>query len=117
MAKTFRLQAAQGDMLLRRVDSVPEGLEVIPAVDGAHILAHSETGHHHSVLERPGVQHFQSAMDTLRSFLVIPEGDNVPVEHHREDHTHETVSLEPGAYEVIRQREFDASAGWRLAAD
>lgn len=114
--KTFRVQAAQGDMLARRIERLPEGVKPIPAEQGHHILAHSETGHHHVVLEREGVQHF-SGMDVLRSYLVVPEGYQAPLVHHRDTHTHETLVFEPGVYEIIRQREYDATAGWRYAAD
>ena len=53
--KTFQKQAAQGDLFIRRIDSLPEGVKSATAESGAYIVAHSETGHHHVVLERPGV--------------------------------------------------------------
>lgn len=120
--KRFVNIAAQGDMLIRRVAALPEDIsgEEIPAEDGAHILAHSETGHHHVVLERPGVKHFKG-MEILKSYLVIPEGDDpdelVELKHLREEHTHETLGFSAGVYEIIRQREADVTHGWRVAAD
>lgn len=113
---TFRFQAAQGDMLARKIDKLPDGVKPIPPENGAHVLAHSETGHNHVVMERPGVQHF-SGMDVLRSYLVVPEDAEVPLVHLRDTHTHETLMFGPGVYEIIRQREFDVTAGWRYAAD
>ncbi len=116
--KTFKKMAAQGDMIIIRRDKLPEGVgEMIPTEGGAHILTHSETGHHHQVLDRPGVEHFKDSMNLLRSFLVIPEGEPAKVEHLRATHTHETLLLEPGVYEIRRQREFDATQGLRRAAD
>ncbi len=114
--KTFEKQAAQGDMMLIRIDKLPEGTKPIPAEAGQHVLAHSETGHHHVVLERPGLQHL-SGMDVLRSFLVVPEGEPVPLVHKRDHHTHETLMIPPGTYAVVRQREHDLTTGWRHAAD
>lgn len=123
--KNFSHQAAQGDVMFIRVAALPENLQLVPlpAEDGQHVVAHSETGHHHAVLEREDIQHFQEdprhakAMDLLRSFLVVGPSGPAKVEHHRETHTHETINLEPGVYEVRRQREYDPSAGWRVAAD
>lgn len=115
--KTFKNQAAQGDMLARRVAKLPEGLKITLAENGHHILAHSETGHHHVVMERPGVEHFQDAMNLFRSFLVVPEGYEAPLVHLRDTHTHETLMFGPGIWEITRQREYDATAGWRAAAD
>lgn len=126
--KTFAKMAAQGDMLLRKIDALPvpmDQLEPVPTENGAHILTHSETGHHHQVLERPGVQHVRyvekhaKGMDILRSFLIVPDdGQETDVVHLRSTHTHETLRLPgPGIYEVTRQREWDVTKGWRYAAD
>jgi len=114
--KTVMNQAAQGDMLLRRVDSLPEGAKPIASEQGMFVLAHSETGHNHCVLERPGVQFF-SGMELLKSFLVVPEGEEVEVFHLRDEHTHESLKLPAGTWEITRQREYDVTEGWRLAAD
>lgn len=114
MTRTFETIAAQGDIALRRIEALPEGLHAVPAEDGKHILAHSETGHHHTVLERPGVQHF-TAMDEFRSYLVV-EGDPVDLVHERAFDTHETLRIKPGIYEVRRQREYTPE-GLRRAAD
>lgn len=112
--KTFKTMAAQGDIALRRISALPAGLNPISAENGKHILAHSKTGHHHTVLERPGVQHF-SAMDEFRSYLVV-EGDPVDLVHERPFDTHETLRIDPGIYEVRRQREYTPE-GFRRAAD
>jgi hypothetical protein len=58
-------------------------------------------------------------MDTLRSFLIVPDdGQPTDLVHHRDVHTHETLRLPgPGVYLIVRQREHDVTAGWRLAAD
>lgn len=117
--KTFKTQAAQGDMMIRKIDVLPsDAVNTVPTEDGKHILTHSETGHHHAVLDRPGVQHF-TGMDTLRSFLVIPDdGQETDVIHLRDSHTHETLRFPgPGVYEIRRQREHDATQGWRAAID
>lgn len=106
---------AQGDVMLIPVASLPDGHSRVKTENGAFVVTHSETGHHHVVMERPTVQMFQDTMDSFRSWLVI-EGDPADLEHLRSTDTHETVRLEPGVWEVRRQREY-APEGWRRAAD
>jgi len=114
--KTFKSQAAQGDLLLRRIDTLPAGAEAVIAEKGAYVLAHSETGHNHVVMERPNVRFYQDRQDTFRSWLVVDGEESVPVEHQRDFHTHETIQVPPGIYEVRRQREYTPE-GFRRAAD
>lgn len=106
---------AQGDVMLIPVAELPNGHKVVAPEKGAHIVTHSETGHNHIVIDRPGVTMFQDAMDMFRAFLVI-EGEPADLEHLRTTDTHETVRLEPGVWEVRRQREYSPE-GWRRAAD
>ena len=120
--KTFNKFAAQGDMMLIRIDQLPDGLTEAKAENGAFVLAHSETGHNHIVMERPGVKLF-TGMDELRSLLegkpfgyLVVEGAAVELEHKRDFDTHESLSIEPGIYEVRRQREYTPE-GFRRAAD
>ena len=120
--KTFDKIGAQGDMMLLRVDALPDGLTPIAPTDGMHVLAHSETGHNHVVLDRPTVKLF-SAMDDLRAltegavpaYLVVEE-EPVELKHLRDFDTHESVEIKPGIYEVRRQREYTPE-GFRRAAD
>ena len=51
----------------------------------------------------------------FRSWFVV-EGEPVDLEHLRSTDTHETLRLEPGIWEVRRQREYSPE-GWRRAAD
>lgn len=106
--------AAQGDVLVRRVKSLPkEAQELHP---GVIVVAHSETGHHH-VIEGPGVTHFKMGKDDLVSFLRI-EAEFADVVHKRSWDTHAPLRLEGrGAlWEVRRQREWTPE-GWRRVED
>lgn len=114
--KTFQSQAAQGDLLLRRIDTLPDNAEPVVAEKGAFVLAHSETGHNHVVMERPNVRFYQDRQDQFRSWLVIGGDAPAQIEHQREFHTHETIQVQPGVYEVRRQREYTPE-GFRRAAD
>lgn len=112
--KTFKTMAAQGDLLLRRIDALPEDVKPVAATNGRFTLAHSETGHDHIVMERPSVRLF-SAMDEFRAYLVV-EDEPAELKHLRDFDTHQSVKIEPGIYEVRRQREYTPE-GFRRAAD
>lgn len=112
--KTFRISAAQGDLLIRRIDKLPEDVKPADGENGRYILAHSETGHFHSTAVLDHVKHYKG-MDELRSFLVV---ENIPAEikHERSFDTHESLKVEPGVYEIRNQREYQPG-GFRRAQD
>lgn len=113
--KVFSIQAAQGDVLLTKVESMPEGCKKVDSVGGKFIVAHSETGHHHSVMERPGVSFFQSK-DPMIAYLEVIDSVETTLEHERSFDTHESLLLKGGTYEIRRQQEYTPE-GWRRVAD
>lgn len=116
--KTFKNQAAQGDLYVRRIDAIPPNAKPMKSERGNFIVAHSETGHHHVVAERPGVQVFTTD-DPLVSYLQVIEATDqmeALLEHLRPHDTHETIAIPPGNYELRRQREYTPE-GWRRVAD
>lgn len=116
--RTFNNQAAQGDLLIRRIDVVPANAVAMQSENGRFIVAHSETGHHHVIAERPGVQVFTTD-DPLVSYLQVVEATEQAealLEHLRSFDTHEAISIPPGNYELRRQREYTPE-GWRRVAD
>jgi hypothetical protein len=84
----------------------------ISAENGHFIITHSESGHHHIVMERPDIRF--SAIDEFRSYLEADEP--FVLEHLRSFDTHESIEFPAGKYEVRRQREYVAE-GFRRAAD
>lgn len=116
--KTFQKVCAQGDVLIRRVKAIPTNVAPVHPVDGAVIVTHSETGHHHvMVLDRaddPAVEMFSSTDNPLLAWIKV----NRPtaLDHKRPHDTHESILFEPGIYEVRRQREHTPE-GWRQVAD
>lgn len=102
---------AQGDLNIFGVDSIPDGLRELKPKSGKHILAHSETGHHH-VIDGSAVRVFEQ--DEFVSYLDVQKPSNVV--HLRSFDTHETVNLNPGQYRITRQREYTPE-GFRRAAD
>lgn len=112
--KTFQNIAAQGDMLIRRIDKLPEGVIKATPEDGNFIVAHSETQHHHVVKARPDVQYYTSANDNLLAYLVVD--NTATVEHLRGFDTHEPIEIPAGIFEIRRQREYTFE-GFRRVAD
>lgn len=116
--KTFQNICAQGDVLIRRIASLPHGAASVSPVGGEIIVTHSETGHHHvMVMDRestPAVEMFRASDNPLIAWLRV----NRPtaLEHRRPHDTHEPIMFGPGIYEVRRQREH-APDGWRQVAD
>jgi len=111
--KNFKHSAAQGDLLIERVDSLPSDLKAAnPKEDGNHILAHSETGHNH-VVAASHVNYYP-ANDEFFGFLEVKE--KAEVIHLRGFDTHDPISLDKGLYKITRQREY-IPEGYRRAQD
>lgn len=108
---------AQGDVLFRRVASLPDGV-VERKREGAIVVAHSETGHDHRI-EARCLTHFEVPSDPLVCYLRMEGAGEVDVVHHRAWDTHETMRLlgKPGdVWEVRRQREWTPE-GWQRVQD
>ncbi len=113
--KTFTRCAAQGDILVIRVTELPKDVTRAKSDGGKFIVAHSETGHHHSVTERPGVQYFTTP-DPMIAYLEVIDEVEAKLEHERTFDQHEALLLKGGIYEIRRQREH-APEGWRIVQD
>jgi len=108
----FEKQAAQGDVLITRIDELPKGLFPFTPVDGQYIVGHSETGHHHTIAAE-SVDAFQYGND-FRLFLVV--NNPTVLKHNRSYDTHAPIEISPGVYRIDRQREYTPE-GFRRAAD
>jgi hypothetical protein len=111
--KTFKEQAAQGDVLIRRIKQLPKDVSKQESNNSQYIVAHSETGHHHTVAAE-GTQFFHAANDPMIMYLVVD--NEVDLVHNRGFDTHETIRFDAGIYEIRRQREY-VPEGWRMVAD
>ena len=92
MTKQFR----QGDVLLVKVDALPDGA-VPQKIDDRIVLAYGEvTGHAHAVPIDGAVLYKSNGEDLLKvhtaTALVHEE--------------HSPIALDPGVYKVVRQREY-----------
>ncbi len=114
--KEFDKIMAQGDMLMVRVDTLPDDVNKESAVNGELVVTHSETGHNHVIKESEGVELYQHANDNLKAYLVV-ENEPVDLVHKRSYHTHETVRINKGVYAIFRQRQEDIYGEIRQVVD
>lgn len=114
MTNKFKISAAQGDVMLRRVKEIPATAKKMDAPEGPElIITHSETGHHH-VCEADRVDMYCDAENPLIAWIKV----NRPATllHKRSFHTHQPVLLAKGTYQIRRQREYVAK-GFRKVQD
>ncbi len=103
--------SAQGDLNIFTATVIPDDAKELSPENGNHILAHSETGHHH-VVDGNTARVFEQ--DEFISYLDVSE--TADVVHLRSFDTHETIRLPSGKYRISRQREYTPE-GFRRAAD
>jgi hypothetical protein len=116
--KTFSKMAAQGDLMIRRIETIPAQAVTVTAEKGVFVVAHSETGHNHVIEARPNVELLTTG-DPMISYLRVIEATDATetlLEHLRSYDTHETIKITPGNYEIRRQREYSPE-GWRRVED
>lgn len=110
--RTFKNMAFQGDLCLRRIETIPMAAQRVDLVDGRHVVAHSETGHHHTIPS--DVELWRDPGDDMVCFLRCESP--ALLEHHRGYDQHEAIQIGPGTYELRRQREYTPE-GWRRVED
>ena len=106
-------QVAQGDLLARKIETIPETATHVAPKDNRHVIAHSETGHHHWV-DAEACEYFADPGNPLIAYLAA-EGP-ITLHHDRSFDQHAPVTLPPGQYEIRRQREYTPE-GWRRVED
>jgi len=112
--KTIEKMGAQGDVMFQRIEKIPAAAKPIAAKGGRHVVAHSETGHHH-YLAATGVEMLADPKDPMICYLRI-DGAGADVVHARPFDTHETIRLTGGSWAVKRQREYTPE-GFRRVED
>jgi hypothetical protein len=93
----------QGDVLLVRVAEIPAGATPVEdgPIDGRHVVAYGEvTGHHHSVAVADA-RMVKSAEDVYLEIMAETTLD------HQE---HAAITLPPGNYRFVPQREYSPEA-------
>ena len=118
----------QGDVLLIPVSAIPFSLK--SSTPAKVVLAYGEVSGHHHRFESGNVTAFYKEGDadvgaqpiagggrlrgtaTQVDFITVAK-TSAPLVH--EEHT--AITVEPGSYRVVRQREFDMLAGVRSVVD
>ena len=108
-----KLGAAQGDILILGIDTLPEGVEPVDPENGVYVVAHSETGHNHVIAEND-IDLFRAANDPLNLYAVVNR--ETELKHLRSFDTHKTLTLPPGTYRFINQQEMTIE-GWQRRLD
>jgi len=102
----------QGDVLLIGVEALPHTVVPATPADGRVVLAYGEvTGHAHAIWSDR--VHFFREDGTGRGFIQVYGSEPVALTHEE----HDPISLNPGTYEVVRQREYEPKARPRAIAD
>ena len=114
MKKVTERPCFQGDLMIRRITCLPTGVKPTASEKGFHILAHSETGHHHVIESRAANRFIDEANQFISYLSVLSDAE---VRHLRDFDTHGALEVEAGyIYEVRNQREHTPE-GWRRAQD
>jgi hypothetical protein len=94
----------QGDVLIARIDTMPEGVELVGCDGGRVILAYGEvTGHAHAVEGDVALFAAADVSELEERFLRVEREARVVHEEH------DAITLPPGIYVVRRQREYTPS--------
>lgn len=104
---------AQGDVLFLRLGDIgaaeiPKSAVRVPPTNGRHVVAHSETGHHH-VVDAMGTEMYSDPADQFTCYLRMETVQHFDVIHLRDFDTHAPERFSHGADGVIvvrRQREY-----------
>jgi len=104
--KLVPFHARQGDVLITRIASLPASLNKVPRDSGRVILAYGEvTGHSHALADKHCELFTPTVPGASVTYLEITEA--IAALTHDE---HATIQLEPGVYEITRQREYSPEA-------
>jgi hypothetical protein len=95
----------QGDVLTVPVSTIPEQLDPVEREGGRVILARGErTGHAHAI-KAEGAALFRDPK-LMAVFLTVSADGPVALNHDE----HDTITLPPGRYQIVRQREYTPEA-------
>ena len=110
----------QGDVVLVKVDTIPAGFVDAPRDNlGRIVLAYGESSGHAHAIRNMGVCGFRLAGSEDVDYVMVG-GSGATLNHEYESGQmaeHQPLMLEPGAYQVVRQREYVAPQVDRRAVD
>jgi hypothetical protein len=107
-------QYRQGDVLLTAMPALPAGLEAVPLLphEPHPLVAGPDAGSH--VLEgNRGLRLYRQPGSGASASWLEVTGDDVTLDHHQ----HAPLTLEPGVWRVVQQREYQPVASPRHVLD
>ncbi len=112
---TFKNQARQGDIFIKRIDRLPDGLRAAKKTpEGYWYVAHSESGHHH-VME--GACEVFESDDPTTLYLRVIEESEVVLRHLKiGEYAHRALQFTKGLFRLRIGREHTPD-GWRKVTD
>ena len=100
---TNRKPIRQGDVLLVPVNTAPKNTKPVPSDAGRVILAYGEvTGHCHAIVDEHA--EMVSVEDAQELYLMVYGNDSATLTHDE----HAALTIAPGTYRVVLQREYVA---------
>lgn len=100
----MKFLARQGDVLVVGVASIPKSVEPIERENGLIVLAHGElTGHSHAIKSEKAALFRDPKLMAI--FMTVTDAP-VTLEHQE----HDTITIPPGLYRIVRQREYHPEA-------
>lgn len=93
--------ARQGDVLIVGIKAIPKAVEPVARENGRIILAHGEaTGHAHAIKDQRAALFRDPKLAAI--FMHVSGDGPVALEHDE----HDTITIPPGNYQVVRQVEY-----------
>lgn len=116
--KSFKIAGAQGEVNIRRVNKLPEGINIVAAENKLLIVGHSESGHHHGFRDDGSVILMEKTKDVpagMKIFYAIVSKEALLIQDTTKPH--EPIVHEPGLYEFRTSREHKElrNAAFRVA--
>ncbi len=98
-----KLIVRHGEVILKQIDQLPENAKLVKT-GKEHVVAHSETGHHHVLeLTTKALRVYE-----LDNELYLDVGDTGQLVHKKTGKdTHSPHTIIPGKYKVIIKQSFD----------
>jgi hypothetical protein len=117
--KQFANPSAQGDVYLRVIPELPQGMTEHPPVGHSFHINHGTQAKDHVLTAKDGIKFFTNPDNPVKAYVTIDENveGDVVLQHLRAIDQHDAIALPKGVViEVSRQRE-STPEGWRMVDD
>ena len=95
-----------GEVFLQKIEQLPAD-EGEVTEHKSFIVGHSETGHHHVLKSKKTF----TVKEIEESFNYLVLDSPADIVHEKDVNTHDTITVEPGIYKVIKKQEYNPFTG------